>query len=73
MNTFSITDTSNFMTDDPNFAVVSLRQGSDPTKKCTVTLEMIFQQDLYKIEHNKNNKDDYWASQNDSTRDSLSD
>ena len=31
MDTFSITDTGNFITEDPNFAVVSLRQGADAT------------------------------------------
>ena len=40
MDTFSLTETGEFMTDDPNFAVVSLRQGADATQKCTVTLEI---------------------------------
>ena len=62
IDTFSITDTCNFMTEDPNFSVVSLRQGTDGTKKCTVTLEMFSKQDLNKIEHGKSDEDDYWNS-----------
>jgi hypothetical protein len=62
IDTFSITDTCDFITEDPNFAVVSLRQGTDATKKCTVTLDMLSQRDLHKIEHDETGKYDYWNS-----------
>ena len=38
------------MTEDPNFAVVFLKQGLDATQKCTVNLEIFTKQDLNKIE-----------------------
>ncbi len=50
MHTFSLTDTGNYMTKDPNFAVVSLIQGVSETHKCTVNLEIFTEQDLIKIE-----------------------
>jgi hypothetical protein len=49
------------MTDDPKFAVVSLKQGSDPTQKCSVILEILIKQDLNKTE-NIESEDD-WMSQ----------
>jgi hypothetical protein len=64
MDTFSVTDTGNVMTEDPNFAVVSLIQGADATKKCTVTLQIFTKQDLNKIEEGENGDDD-WTSQSD--------
>ena len=52
------------MTEDPNFAVVSLRQGADATQKCTVNLEIFSKQDLRKIEDIISEDD--WVSQSDS-------
>jgi hypothetical protein len=52
------------MTDDPNFAVVFLRQGADATQKCTVNLEIFSKKNLSKIEDIKSEDD--WMSQSDS-------
>jgi hypothetical protein len=64
MDTFSLTETGEFMTDDPNFAVVSLRQGADATQNCTVNLEILIKKDLRKIEDIESLDD--WMSQSES-------
>ena len=53
------------MTEDPNFAVVSLRQGKDGTKRCTISLEIFNKQDLNKIKPIDSDKED-WKSLIDS-------
>ena len=65
MDTFSVADTGNVMTEDPNFAVVSLRQGKNLTKRCTVSLEIFNKQDLNKIKPIDSDKED-WKSLIDS-------
>ena len=65
MDTFSVADTGNVMTGDPNFAVVSLRQGKNLTKRCTVSLEIFNKQDLNKIKPIDSDKED-WKSLIDS-------
>ena len=52
------------MTEDPNFAVVTLRQGLNPIQKCTVNLEIFTKQDLNKIEKVEKDEDD-WMSRSD--------
>ena len=65
MDTFSVADTGNVMTEDPNFAVVSLRQGKNLTKRCTVSLEIFNKQDLNKIKPIYSDEED-WKSPIDS-------
>ena len=62
IDTFPLTDTGDVLTEDPNFAVVSLRQGADATQKCTVSLKIFSKQDLNKIE---NIEVEDWMSQSD--------
>jgi hypothetical protein len=62
MDTFSVADTGNVITEDPNFAVVYLRQGKDVTKPCTVSLEIFDKQDLNKIKPIDIDEEDYWKS-----------
>ncbi len=64
MDTLSINDTGNMMTEDYNFAVVSLKQGADSTQKCTVNLEILTEQYLLELEES-DDEDDHWNSQRD--------
>lgn len=65
MDTFSVADTGNVITEDPNFAVVSLRQGKDTTTRCTISIEIFNKQDLNKIKPIDSDEED-WKSPIDS-------
>ena len=65
MDTFSVADTGNVITEDPNFAVVSLRQGKDTTTRSTISIEIFNKQDLNKIKHIDSDEED-WKSPIDS-------
>ncbi len=73
MDTFPLTDTGNFMTEDPNFAVVYLTQGAGDADKCTVSRKILTRRDLNKIkivgddheDEESENEEDYWFSESE--------